>query len=195
MFLYFFFRISRLPGFLGSAQTQIFQTQISVFFGFLKIPCNFGETPFHRQNRFWTQRVHKERTIFNPSVCCDCFQKAHPQEGPILQGTRPQGPKTSLATQPLASTRTIKSAAFVYVSLAPLCRWRNTGANTLKGENCVKRQGSSSDKMIAAICSILPTSSCLKDVVFVSGSGAKDKSTCAQQTQAIQVSHAITPLG
>ena len=110
--------------------------------------------------------MHKERTIFNPSVCCDCLQKAHPQEGPILQGTRPQGPKTSLATQPLASTRTIKSAAFVYVSLAPLCRWRNTGANTLKGENCVKRQGSSSDKMIAAICSILPTSSCLKESCF-----------------------------
>ena len=138
--------------------------------------------------------MHKERTIFNPSVCCDCLQKARPQERPILQGTRPQGPKTSLATQPLASTRTIKSAAFVYVSLAPLCRWRNTGANTLKGENCVRRQGSNSDKTIAAICSILPTSSCLKEVIFVSASGAKRKSTCAQQTQTIQVSQAATPL-
>ena len=40
------------------------------------------------------------------------------------------------------------------------------GAKTLKGENCVKRQGNSSDNMIAEICSILPNSSCLRLLLF-----------------------------
>ena len=40
------------------------------------------------------------------------------------------------------------------------------GAKSLKGQNCVKTQGSSSDTIVAAICSILPTWSLLEGGCF-----------------------------
>ena len=123
------------------------------------------------------------------------MQKTHPQKGPILQGTRPRGPKPSCNTAN-GKHNDEKIYGIWQSEFWRLCASERCGGKTnLKGMNCVNRQGSSSDKIIASICSILPHWVLVERGYFLSGLGATGKSTRARQTLAIQVSQTTAPLG